>query len=154
VTDEKENYFSVLGEVAIFAAIEQEKLVALYESCEIRHMESGEMLIREGTVAEEIYIILEGEVAILLHRNERLVEVARMSVGSCLGETSVIGIQHRTADVQATKNSIFLVLTRVRLMKLFTDDLQLFAILVLNIARELARRLKDTDHYIEIERSL
>jgi len=150
MTAEKEHYYDVLGLVPIFAAIDNEKLLKLYEKCEIRICSDGEFLIEEDSDVEEIYIVLEGEVSILLHRNGKQVEVARMGVGSCLGETSVIGIQHRTADVKVVGNTTFLILTRVTLMNLFSEDLELFALLVLNIARELARRLKNTDHFIEI----
>ncbi len=148
---EQEKYLGVLGEVAIFAAIDKDRLLRLYESCEMRKCVDGELLIHEGTDAEEIYIVLDGEVSIILNHNNTPLEIARLGVGSCLGEASVIGIQHRTADVKVVGTTIFLVLTRVTLMKLFNDDLHLFALLVLNIARELARRLKDADHFIEVK---
>ncbi len=146
---EKLQYVDVLGKVPIFSAIDRDKLYDLYDHCELHHADDGEYLMREGTEAAEIYIVLEGEVSVILTQNEKPFEVARLPVGSCLGETSVIGIQKHSADVKAVGDSVFLVLTRITLMQLYTDDLALFALLVLNIARELARRLKETDQYIE-----
>lgn len=149
MTTEKERYLHVLEQVPIFAALEKDKILNLYNKCEIRHLKTDEYLIHEGTEAEEIYVVLDGEVSVVLKPKGEPFEVARFGPGGCLGETSVIGIQKHSADVIVLKDSTFLILTRVRLMELYNEDVSLFAMLVLNIARELARRLKETDRYIE-----
>lgn len=149
MTTEKENFVHVLEKVAIFAAVERPKLMKLYDQCEIRHLCDGEYLIKEGTNAAEIYIVMDGAVSVILQRLGKPYEVASFGVGGCLGEASVIGIQNHSADVVVRGDSMFLVLTRELLMQLYYDDISLFALLVLNIARELARRLKETDHHIE-----
>lgn len=146
---EKLQYIDVLKQIPIFSAIDSEKLLDLYNQCELYSGVDGELLISKDTEAAEIYVVLEGAVSVILTRGGEPFEVARLGVGSCLGETSVIGIQNHSADVEIIGDSTFLVLSRVTLMNLYTKDLPLFALLVLNIARELARRLKDTDKYLE-----
>lgn len=146
---EKLQYIDVLKKVPIFSAIETEKLLDLYNQCELHSGVDGELLISKDTEAAEIYIVLEGAVSVILTRDGTPFEVAHLGVGSCLGETSVIGIQNHSADVEIIGNSTFLVLTRATLMNLYSADISLFALLVLNIARELARRLKETDRYLE-----
>ncbi len=151
MTDRKEQYVDTLSLVPIFSAIPRDKLMELYDHCELLDFASGDYLMEEGTPAEEIYVVLDGEVSIQLHHNgDEPFEVTRLGVGSCLGETSVIGIQNHSADVVATCDSTFLLLKRTVLMTLFGTDTELFALLVLNIARELARRLKAADHTIEL----
>jgi len=151
MTAQKELYVDTLSLVPIFSAIPREKLMELYDHCELQNFSKGQYLMKEGTAAEEIHVVLNGEVSIQLHSADNTpFEVARLGVGSCLGETSVIGIQKHSADVVATCDSTFLLLKRAVLMEMFRTDTELFALLVLNIARELARRLKAADHTIEL----
>ncbi len=145
----KSQYISVLSKTPIFSAIEKNKLLDLYKRCETITVNQGESIIEEDTGAQEIYVVLEGGVSILLKKDTKFIEVASFGVGHCIGEASVIGIQNHSATVKAREQSTFLVLSRPILMSLYEDDLPLFALLVLNIARELARRLKDTDHYLQ-----
>jgi CRP/FNR family cyclic AMP-dependent transcriptional regulator len=147
--DLKSKYISVLAKTPIFSAIEKSKLLELYEKCEIITVENEKAIIEEDTEAEEIYVVLDGGVDILLKKDKKHIIVASFGVGHCVGEASVIGIQNHSATVVAKGHSTFLILTRPILMSLYSNDLPLFALLVLNIARELARRLKDTDHYLE-----
>ncbi len=72
--------------------------------------------------------------------------------GHCFGETSVIGIQPHAATAISAEDTELIVLSRNALLSLFKIDLELFSILVLNIAREACRRLHKTDeilmHYV------
>lgn len=145
-------YFSMLNRVPIFSAISKDKLEQLFDRCEIVDKKVGDYLIHEDTQAEEVFVILEGSVTVKLNQGGHEIEVAQLREGNCLGEASVIGIQNHSANVILIEDSSFLVLSRTLLMKLYSDDLELFSLLVLNIARELARRLKAADHYIEEHR--
>lgn len=147
--EEKETYVSILGKVPVFSALDREKLLELYDRCALRHCTEDEVLMVENTPAEEIYIVLKGEVKILLDREGEPLEITRMGEGHCIGETSVIGIQNHSATVVSSCDSTFLVLSRKELFKLYEDAPKIFGILILNIARELARRLKKTDSYLE-----
>ncbi len=151
MTDRKEQYVDTLALVPIFSAIPRDKLMELYDCCELLDFSTGHYLMKEGTPAEEIYVILDGEVSIQLHDNdENPFEVARLGIGSCLGETSVIGIQNHSADVVATCESTFILLKRTVLMTLFNTDTELFALLVLNMAGALDRRLNAVDGIFEL----
>lgn len=145
----KDNYLDILSKVPIFSAIDRETLLLLYNRCCLKDAVRGSKIIEKNSGAEEIMVVLSGEVSVILNHNDEDIEVARLSVGSCIGEASVIGIQNHSADVIAIKDSTLLVLSRTELMNMYKDDLNIFAIFVLNIARELARRLKATDNYIE-----
>ena len=63
-----------------------------------------------------------------------------------------MGMRKHTATAVAVEDSHVLVLSWQALLRLRKEDTQLFSLLMLNIARELARRLELTDeillHYI------
>lgn len=64
----------------------------------------------------------------------------------------MIGIQLHTATAVALEPTELIVLSREALHSIFDDDKELFGLLILNIAREVSRRLKQTDetllHYV------
>ncbi len=53
-----------------------------------------------------------------------------------------------TATALAAEDSEIMVLSRQALLRLRYEDIELFALLMMNIARELARRLKSSDNML------
>ena len=76
------------------------------------------------------------------------IELMQCGPGSCIGEASVIGIQMHSASAVIVEDAVLMVLRRQILMQLFEDNKALFSLLILNIARELARRLHHTDEVL------
>jgi CRP-like cAMP-binding protein len=60
----------------------------------------------------------------------------------------VIGIQNHSASAVAKEDTELSVLTRTMLMDIYDRDKNTFSMLILNIARELARRLHHTDQVL------
>ena len=135
----------VLRKATIFAGLREEGLRTIVEQCEIIKAKTGEIIIHEGTPATEILVLLEGRVKITLDQKNTPLEICEFGPGSCLGEASVIGISQHSASAVVVEDTTFLVLSRKMLMAVFEADKEFFAYLILNIARELARRLRQTD---------
>lgn len=131
--------------VTIFAGFTDEELRHICNSCMLFEAPKGEVIISEGSEASEILILLKGTAAIVLDIKNDPIEIMEFGPGSCIGEASVIGIQPHSASVVVVKDTVLMVLYRQVLMHLFNHDKQLFSLLILNIARELARRLHHTD---------
>lgn len=139
---------SILEKVTIFAGLPHDGLRLIIDGCKIEKHPVGEVILREGTPATEIFILLEGSVKIVLNLAEDPLEVCEFGYGHCLGEASVIGINDHSASAVVTRDVTLLVLSRKMLMTLFEHDKEFFALLILNIARELARRLHRTDEIL------
>jgi CRP/FNR family transcriptional regulator, cyclic AMP receptor protein len=146
-----------LKHVTIFSGFTNEDLRYLCKNCTLVEAPKGECIIDEGSEASEILIILSGHVTIVLNLADDPIEIMEFGPGSCIGETSVIGIQTHSASAVVTENAILLVLLRQVLMQLFDNNKSLFSLLILNMARELARRLHHTDqillHYAKMVKS-
>ncbi len=135
----------ILRKVTIFAGLPERNLVEISQRCEVVSFRAGEIIIREETPGRDILITLRGRVKIVLGINDQPIEVIEFGPGNCLGEVSVIGILNHSASVIALEDCDLLVLSKQLLMDVFNQDKELFSILILNIARELARRLHYTD---------
>lgn len=139
---------AVLKRVTIFSGIDDKKLGRIYSKCDIIRKKSGDIIVEEETDATEIFILLKGRVRIALNIKKDPIEIVELGPGSCMGEASVIGIQKHCASAILVEDSELLVLSRKVLMDIYAKDKELFCLLILNIARELARRLYQTDQVL------
>jgi CRP-like cAMP-binding protein len=138
----------ILKNVTVFSGMDDKSLRMICDRCEVLSYDSGTVVIEENTPATEIFILLKGCVAIVLGLPEEPFELLRFGSGNCLGEASVIGIQKHSASAITVEKSTLLVLSRSVMMEIFDADKALFSLLILNIARELARRLHHSNELI------
>ncbi len=79
-------------------------------------------------------------------------ELIEFDVGRCFGESSMIGIQPQTANAIAIEKTELIVLSGTALLSLYNEYMDIYAIVILNIAREISRRLYNVDdillHYV------
>ena len=138
----------ILKNVTIFSGFGEEELCRIFKGSRLLTKKKGELIIEEGAPASEIFIILRGRVTIILDKDNDPLELAEFGPGDCLGEASVIGIQNHSASAVAKEDAELSVLTRTMLMDIYDQDKNTFSMLILNIARELARRLHHTDQVL------
>lgn len=138
----------ILKKVTVFSGFDETNIRMVCDRCEVLSFEPGTIIIEECSPATEIFIILRGTVSIILGLRNEPFELMRFGSGNCLGEASVIGIQKHSASAVAVEESMLLVLSRTVLMEIFETDKTLFSLLILNIARELARRLSQSNELI------
>jgi CRP-like cAMP-binding protein len=136
-----------LREIGLFGALSDDVLVQLAGMLKTVRVAPGEVVFREGDAqAREMYVVLEGEVEVSKHsRRGREMRVAILGPGDGFGEMSIIDMQARSATVRALGPSRLLRITSENLDALYRLDLKSYALIVLNIAREMSRRLRVTD---------
>ena len=64
------------------------------------------------------------------------------------GQVAVLGIHPHTISAVALEDCEFIVLSKRALLQLHHEDVELFALLILNLAREHARRLQYVDRLL------
>jgi len=93
-----------------------------------------------------MYIVIEGEIEVSKRsRRGRETRVAILGPTDLIGEMSMIDMQARSATVRALAASRLLVITSEDMDGLYRSDLKSYALIVLNIARDMSRRLRVTD---------
>lgn len=138
----------ILQDVTIFSGFTEAQIREICSRCSVINAGIGDVLLEEKMPATEIFIILSGRVTIVINLKGDPFELIEFGPGHCIGEASVIGIQDHSASAVVIEEATLLVLSRQVLMDLFDSDKGLFALLILNIARELARRLHRTDQIL------
>lgn len=127
---------------ALFGALNDEQLSKiLHFSCRKRYA-SGEKIFVQGDLPTDIYVVCDGRIDLIVQKNGVFNIEACFQVGDSLGETALIGIQPQvgTAIVSGGVAEL-LVISRQDLLDLYESDKALYAVLMMNIAREVSRKL-------------
>lgn len=137
---------SELRKIGLFGGLDDEVLEQLAHELPLRMANPGDIVFREGDQARELYVALSGELEVE-KRSPRGIDVrlALLGPGDWFGEMSILDVQPRSATVRALAPSRLLVFRTQDLDALYRRDLKAYSLLVLNIAREISRRLRVAD---------
>jgi CRP/FNR family transcriptional regulator, cyclic AMP receptor protein len=75
-----------LGRLALFADLPPAEIEAIVRSCNEVSFGESEWIIRQGDVTSDVYLIVEGEVAVVIEDEDR----RALSKGAFFGEVSVL----------------------------------------------------------------
>ncbi len=138
---------ATLRDIGLFGALSDEVLAHLTEVLKTLRVAVGEAVFREGEAhGREMYVVLEGEIEVTKRsRRGRDMRVAILGPTDTFGEMSLIDMQARSASVRAIAPSRLIRMTSEDMDALYRFDLKSYALIVLNIARDLSRRLRVAD---------
>jgi CRP/FNR family transcriptional regulator, cyclic AMP receptor protein len=133
-------------DIGLFGGLSDDVLRSFVGALEVNELPSGAVVFREGESGRELYVILDGEVEVL-RKSKRGHEtrVAILGPGDWFGEMSVLDVLPRSASTRVLAPTHLLRLTAHDLDALYRRDMRSYALVVLNIARELSRRLRVAD---------
>ncbi|MDX8388474.1 MAG: cyclic nucleotide-binding domain-containing protein [Ghiorsea sp.] len=92
-----EEFKHCVRSIAIFKALSEQELLAVYDVSRLEQFQKGQLLIREGIANYSLYYLISGKVEVESYG----VRVATVGAGGSLGEVSVAGLEVATADVVA-----------------------------------------------------
>src|SRR5581483_10563519 len=136
------------SKIAIFGGTTEQQQQGIITRLQHGFVSKGTEIFRKGEAASHIYIIASGGVDLIIPDSEAPIVKKKISVGECFGHVALISMQPHTVSAIASEETEMIVLSKRALIDLKHEDLELFALLVLNIARELARRLRFTDEML------
>ena len=136
---------SILSRISFLGGVSDAQLGEIFQLLETQVFKKGEYISKRGEAPSHIYIIRKGKIDLLITDNDVSIKKREFNVGDHFGEAALIAMNNNTASFVAAEDSELLMLSRQSLNQLRHVDLGLFCILILNIARELARKLQFTD---------
>lgn len=140
---------NTLRQSRLFDGIDDATLMTLTSELKTETAEAGQLLMHEGDVATHMYVVLSGEVEVV-HKGDtdHDVRVALLGPGDFIGEMAVLDAQPRSASVRVLASTDLLRISADDVQRVIHRDPQQYATLVLNVARELSRRLRVADRVI------
>lgn len=138
----------ILAEISLFGGTTDAQLNEIFRRLEVADFKKGECVFQKGDEPTHIYIVERGVVELEIPDAETMIEKKALKTGECFGHAALMSMhQHRLTAV-AVEDSRIIVLSRRAFMQLRHEDIELYALLMMNIARELARRLMLTDELL------
>ncbi len=136
----------VLQKSPLFEMLSQPELELLAELSRPRRYSAGEIIFEEGDLGDSLFVLMNGEVDVL-HKDSRgdLNVLATLQPPEFFGEMSLIDKEFRSATVRAKSDATMLHLTADNLASFRKNYRDGFAFLVINIARVLSNRLRETN---------
>ncbi|MCC6527415.1 MAG: cyclic nucleotide-binding domain-containing protein [Polyangiaceae bacterium] len=132
-----------LDEIALFAGVPRPVLEALVPELEALELAAGERLCTQGEVGRELWIVLRGELeASRAGPGGRRERGALLGPGDWFGEMALLDLQGQPFTVRTLAPSRVVRLRASTLDGLYRRDLKSYALIWMNAARELSRRLR------------
>lgn len=129
----------------IFGAIEARTLETLLGEAASVEVEAGGYFFREGDMADAMFVLERGLVTVVRRWGGRDYRLRDLGPGDCFGEMALIDLFPRSASVVAIQDCSAIRLTNADLCRVYETDLEQFALIQMNIARELSRRLRTSE---------
>ena len=135
-----------MRDIGLFGGLGDEVLRSFVGALEVSEMGAGVVVFKEGDSGRELFVILDGEVEVLRRsRRGHETRVAILGPNDWFGEMSILDVLPRSATTRVLAPSRLLRMTSQDLDCLYRKDLKSYSLLVLNIAREMSRRLRVAD---------
>jgi CRP-like cAMP-binding protein len=140
-----ESVVPILSDIAIWGGVTEEQFDKIFKRLETGKFVEGENIFQKGDEPSHIYIVRKGKIGLMMIEQQINLLKKALVTGECFGVASLMAMRRHTSTAVALEDSEVMVLSREALWQLRREDIELFALLMMNIARELARRLKLTD---------
>ena len=149
-------YVNILKRTDIFYDLTPMHLEMISAICEEKNARAGEVIFEENSPGNELYVIVRGEVEILLdpslvggatpRRGTGPVTISTMRDGQTFGEVALVdqGVRSATARC-ATDNVRLLVIPRQKLLMLCGTVPELGYRVMRNMAADLAFKIRNSD---------
>ena len=136
-----------LADIGLFGGLSKATLETLAASLPASRVEAGEIVVEEGDLSTQMFVVVGGELEVIKKgESGGDVRVAVLGPGDWFGEMSIIDVQPRSASVRAVAPTLVLSITSEHVENLlYRRDVKDYALFIMNIARELSRRLRVAD---------
>lgn len=143
---------SSLHDHSLFGGLTETQISSIRDFFIMEEFGEGEFIEREGEPGDRIYFIVEGEVEILkrIKKTGELSRIFRFTEGDVFGEMELIDVQPCAASVRALKPTKALTLSNKGLYQISKYDLKVFSLMIMNLARDISRRLRKADEIIAL----
>jgi len=130
---------------ALFGGLQPAEIDLLRSLMREERFHKGHDIVKEGDLGDRLYFIRSGSVEVIKACPDDAGATAQLAVlntGDTFGEMELIDIQRRSATVRALEDVDALSLSNRDLYRISQENMHTFAMLVMNIGREISRRLR------------
>ena len=135
----------LLQRMPIFGGVRANVLQFLLDLCPVESVPANAFFFREGDQADSMFVLKSGQVAVLKSWEGQDYALQTLKQGDCFGEMAVMDLRPRSASVRALEDCTAIRISAAHLHKVYSHDLKQFALIQMNMGREVCRRLRELD---------
>ncbi|MBL8471569.1 MAG: Crp/Fnr family transcriptional regulator [Rhodocyclaceae bacterium] len=125
-----------------FGALSDGAIRFLCDHGRLVELQDGERLFQAGSPADSFFVVLEGELQCFREIAGQDVSINRVCFGQQIGYASMVGLFPRLGYGRACGRTLLIEITADLFYELHKEHAFDFGILMLNLSREMARRIR------------
>jgi len=130
-----------LQKYSLFGGLEPEQIELILPLMNQETFGPNEYIITEGKPNDKIYFLIEGTVAV--SKND--IPLSRFGEGEEFGEIEVLDVMPSVASIKSISNVKIMTISNKALRDIYKLDIKIFSLIIMNLARDLSRRLRRMD---------
>ena len=130
-----------LQKYSLFGGLDEEQIKTIFPLMQHENFNLDELIIIEGKPNDKIYFLIEGQVAVI--KND--IVLTRFGEGDEFGEVEVLDVMAAAASIKAITQVKTLSISNKTLRDIYRIDIKIFSLIIMNLARDLSRRLRRMD---------
>jgi CRP-like cAMP-binding protein len=136
----------LLQRMPIFGGIRTDIVQFLLALSPIVSAPANEFFFREHDHGDSMFVLETGKVAVLKSWRGEDYLLQSLKEGDCFGEMALMDHCPRSASVRAVEDCIAIRISAANLYKVYAQDLKQFALIQMNMGREVCRRLREANN--------
>ncbi len=138
----------LLQRMPVFGAIREDSLRLLLEYSRVVEVPAGQLFFRQHDPANTMFVLEAGKVVVFKSWQGQDVALHDLGAGDCFGEMALMDLLPRSASVRADTDCRAIEISAADLHQLYQRDTEQFALIQMNIGREVCRRLRATSELL------
>ncbi|MDR2922297.1 MAG: cyclic nucleotide-binding domain-containing protein [Treponema sp.] len=130
-----------LQKYSLFGGLLEDQIEKILPLMELESFKSGTDIMIEGSPNDKIYFIINGEVSVI----KGGVVLSTLETGTTFGEMEVLDVMPSAATVRTLTDVTVMFFSNRTLREIFKRDAKTFSLIIMNLARDLSRRLRLMD---------
>ena len=132
---------SIIRGAPLFNELYDGEIDSVLKSCQVMQLQADEKIFNEGDIGEDLYLILSGKINIV----KKGILIATLRKAELFGEMILLYEGTRSTDAFAVVPTDLLVLNYRSILKVYDKNPRAMSIMMLNLSRLLADRLKKSN---------
>jgi CRP-like cAMP-binding protein len=132
---------SALQKYSLFGGLLEDQIEHIIPLMEQENYQPGDLIMCEGELNDRIRFILSGRVRV--YKGD--VDLTEFAEGDFFGEMEVLDVMPTAATIQALVPVELMSISNKSLREIYKADTKTFSMIIMNLARDLSRRLRRMD---------
>ncbi len=134
----------------LFYELYDNEIEKIVQYCNVITFKPGDKVVEDGQEGNEIFVVLEGSVIVQKRLENEALTIQQLGPGDVFGEMVLVAEKTRSADIVANTDCSVLEVGYDDVFSIFKKEPAIFGLIILNLSRLLAKRLKNSNEMIRM----